>query len=75
MPVQQPQFALPTIEERHAKRPPTRSEQDRRSRLSAEERGYILFRLLRSVSPARIARELGVSGSTVRETPESLLGD
>lgn len=82
MPVPQlPRFTLPTIEERYAKGPPTRDAADRRSRLSSEEREYILFRSLRGLSAARIARELGVGAATVRDArrdiarcPSLLLG-
>ena len=72
MPIPQPNFILPTIEERYAKGPPTRSSQDRGSRLSAEEREFILMRGRRGVSPPRIARELGVGASTVRDARRDL---
>ena len=67
MPVPQPKFTLPTIEERYAKGPPTRGAQDQRTRLTSEELEYIVFRMYRGVSPPRIARELGVGASTVRD--------
>ena len=72
MPVPQAKFTWPTIEERYAKGPPTRSAEDRGSRLSAEEREYILMRRRRGVSPPRIARELGVGASTVRDARRDL---
>ena len=68
MPVPQPpKFTMQTIAEQHAKGPPTRSAQDRRSRLTSEEQEYILIRLRRGVSPPRIARELAVGATTVRD--------
>ena len=72
MPIPPPKFTLPTIEERYAKGPPTRSAEDRGSRLSSEEREFILIRRGRGVSPPRIARELGVGSSTVRDAGRDL---
>ena len=72
MPIPPPKFTLPTIEERYAKGPPTRSAEDRGSRLSSEEREFILIRRGRGVSPPRIARELGVGASTVRDARRDL---
>lgn len=72
MPMPQPNFTLPTIEQRYAKGPPTRSAEDRGSRLSSEEREFIIIRQRRGVSPPRIARELGVGASTVRDARRDL---
>ena len=80
-PAQPAQFTMPTIEARYANGPPTRGAQDLGSRLSSEEHEYILMRLRRGVSPPRIARELAVGASTVRDArrdigrcPSLLLG-
>ena len=80
-PAQPAQFTMPTIEARYANGPPTRGAQDLGSRLSSEEHEYILMRLRRGVSPPRIARELGLGSSTVRDArrdigrcPSLLLG-
>ena len=66
---------------RFEKGPPRRSAADRGSRVTLEERQYMLYRYLWGVPQARIARDLGMARSTVngfikdlQECPDLLLG-
>jgi len=66
---------------RFEKGPPRRAAVDRGSRVTLEERQYMLYRYLWGVPQARIARDLGMARSTVngfikdlQECPDLLLG-
>ena len=65
--VTQPKFTQPTIEERERLRPSRRSPADRRSPVTFIEREAILWQWIRGLRPPRIARQLALGATTVRD--------
>ena len=62
-----PKFLQLTIEERERLRPSRRSPADRRSPVTFIEREAILWQWIRGLRPPRIARQLAVGATTVRD--------